>query len=198
VFGPKSRGSAARPQQRLGSNKPGPTPNQRPDVLGSAQNWSTSKPSSVGVGDPCALVSAAGDGRPFAAPKKQETECEYYFGQFQTPCWDQNPIVFPHPGTVAAFVLRAFSRNCLRGCDPGEDAHIIMTGGISRPRLADNVIQAKLSFRLASRALENGFVGPRFDPTSRATPASRYAVKGTARLTGGLPGESLRQPRPTN
>jgi hypothetical protein len=73
-----------------------------------------------------------------------------------------------------------------------------MTGGISRPRLADNVIQAKPSFRLASRALENGFVGPRFDPTSRATPASRYAVKGTARLTSGLPGESLRQPRATN
>jgi len=31
---------------------------------------------------------AAADGRPYAAPKKQrsETESEYYFGQFQTPC----------------------------------------------------------------------------------------------------------------
>ena len=64
------------------------------------------------------------------------------------------------------------------------------------PPLRKNLL--KLGFRLASRALENGFVGPRFDPTSRATPASRYAVKGTARLTGGLPGESLRQPRPPN
>jgi hypothetical protein len=74
-------------------------------------------------------------------------------------------MVFPDPGTVVAdFVLQAFSRNYLGGCNPGVDAHIIMTAGISRPRLAEELIEAKLGFRLASSALENGFVGTRFDP----------------------------------
>ena len=73
--------------------------------------------------------------------------------------------------------LQAFGRCHLAGCNPGDDVHVHKSGGVSQPGLAREFIQAKLGFRLASSALENGFVGPGSTPTSRATPASR-AVKG--------------------
>jgi hypothetical protein len=61
-------------------------------------------------------------------------------------------------------VLQAFSRNYLGGCDPGDDANVNTSGGVSQLGLAQEIIEAKLGFRLASSALENGFVGTRFDP----------------------------------
>jgi hypothetical protein len=65
---------------------------------------------------------------------------------------------------VAVFVLSPSSRSYLGGCNPGDDAHVDMGGGVSQPGLAQGLIEAKLGFKLASSALENGFVGPRFDP----------------------------------
>jgi hypothetical protein len=61
---------------------------------------------------------------------------------------------------VAVFVLQPSSRSYLGGCNPGDDAHVDMGGGVSQPGPAQGFIQAKLGFKLASSALENGFVGP--------------------------------------
>jgi hypothetical protein len=73
------------------------------------------------------------------------------------------PKVFLKPGkVVAVFVLQPSSRSYLGGCNPGDDDHVDMGGGVSQPGLAQGFIQAKLGFKLASSALENGFVGPRF------------------------------------
>ena len=65
---------------------------------------------------------------------------------------------------VAVLVLQPSSRSYLGGCNPCDDAHVDMGGGVSQPGLAQGLIEAKLGFKLASSALENGFVGPRFDP----------------------------------
>jgi hypothetical protein len=122
---------------------------------------------------------------------------EYYFGQFPSSLESRSDGA-PKPwNSCCRFVLQAFSRNYLGGCNPGVDAHIIITGGISRLRLAEEfLLKQSLVSGWLHRLWKMVSLTPGSIPTSRATPASRCAVKGTVRLTSGLPRESLRQPRP--
>jgi hypothetical protein len=63
-------------------------------------------------------------------PKSRRLSPSIILVNSRTPCWKHDPMVFPDPGTVVAdFVLQAFSRNYLGGCNPGVDAHIIITAG---------------------------------------------------------------------
>jgi len=55
------------------------------------------------------------------------------------------PKVFLEPGTVVAvFVLQAFSPSYLGCCDPGNDAHVQMYGGVSQPGLAQDSLKQSL------------------------------------------------------